>query len=81
MTVKVILYTGSHCPLCQKAKTLLYPVLIEYKATLEEVNIASTESLQKAYGLRIPVVKMPDGEEKGWPFTVGQVRNLLARQT
>ena len=81
MPIKVILYTGSHCPLCDQAKSLLYPVLGEYNATLEEVNVSATDSLQQAYGLRIPVIKMPGGQEKGWPFSVGQVRKLLAAQT
>ena len=27
--------------------------------------------LYEKYGIRIPVVVLPDGREKGWPFTSG----------
>ena len=78
MSIKVVLYTGSHCHLCDQAKALIYPLLTEYMATLQEVNIAGDPELQATYGTRIPVIQFPDGEEKGWPFTAGQVRKMFA---
>ena len=33
------LYSGTHCPLCDQAKALLYPVLQEKGWRLHEVNI------------------------------------------
>lgn len=71
------LYSGPHCHLCEQAKALLYPVLHEEGWQLHEVNIATDEHLQSLYGIRIPVVVTPDGREKGWPFSAGQVRRLL----
>jgi hypothetical protein len=45
---------------------------------LVEVSIAEDDSLTEAYGLRIPVVAMPNGDEKGWPFTAFQIERMLA---
>ena len=72
------LYSGPHCHLCEQAKTLLYPLLQEAGWQLREVNIATDAQLQSLYGVRIPVVVSPDGREKGWPFSAGQIRRLLA---
>ncbi|WP_461482000.1 glutaredoxin family protein [Porticoccus sp.] len=71
------LYTGPNCPLCDQAKALLYPLLQEAGWQLREVNIAADEHLQSLYGIRIPVVVNPNGAEKGWPFSAGQIRRLL----
>ncbi len=76
------LYTGPHCCLCDQAKTVIYsviqePVMQEMGWRLEEVNIAEDESLQGKYAVRIPVIVLPDGQEKGWPFTAGQVKRLI----
>jgi hypothetical protein len=42
-----------------------------------EVNIQESEDLKQRYGTRIPVVALPDGREKGWPFTAAQIVRLL----
>ena len=84
------LYTGPNCHLCEQARSLIYSVLqsTEFQGTdwvLQEVNISDSsneidgdsKSLKERYGLRIPVIVTPDGAEKGWPFTAGQVKRLL----
>ena len=71
------LYVGEGCHLCDQARHLLQPVIAELSWTLEEISIVGDETLVATYGLRIPVVKTPAGEEKGWPFTVGQIKRLL----
>ena len=38
----------------------------------------ATSTLQEKYGLRIPVVALPNGHEKGWPFTAAQIMRLLS---
>lgn len=72
------LYSGPHCPLCDRAKALLYPVLQENGWRLHEVNIHEDEVLTAKYGIRIPVIVTPGGREKEWPFTAGQVRRLIS---
>jgi len=79
MDKTLTLYTGAHCHLCDQAKALLYPLLQEAGWQLQEVSITGDEHLQSLYGVRIPVVATPNGHEKGWPFTAGQIRRLLAK--
>ncbi|MBL4567246.1 MAG: glutaredoxin family protein [Porticoccus sp.] len=77
MSQILTLYTGPHCHLCEQAKSLIYPVLEGTDWRLQEVNIADAEELREKYGVRIPVIVTPEGQEKGWPFTVGQVKRLI----
>ena len=44
---------------------------------LREVNVVADVALHERYGLRIPVLLLPDGREKGWPFTAAQISRLL----
>ncbi len=74
---QVTLYTGPNCHLCEQAKVLLYPLLMERGLRLIEVNIKTDAELQEKYGIRIPVVALANGEEKGWPFTAAQIGRLL----
>ena len=74
---QVTLYTGPNCHLCEQAKAVLYPLLTERELRLVEVNIQTVAELQEKYGVRIPVVALSNGEEKGWPFTAAQIGRLL----
>jgi len=74
---QLILFTGPNCHLCEQAKTILYPLLTEKGWVLLEVNIQDDEALKEKYGIRIPVVVLPNGDEKGWPFTAAQIGRLL----
>ena len=78
MEKTLILYSGPHCHLCGQAKAIIYPLLAEYGWRLNEIDIQSDEQLRERYGIRIPVVVLPSGEEKGWPFSKGQVARMLA---
>jgi len=71
------LYTGPNCHLCDQAKSLIYSVLQGTDWVLQEINITDDEDLKERYGIRIPVMAVPDGREKGWPFTQGQVKQLI----
>ena len=44
---------------------------------LIEINIQTDIDLQEKYAIRIPVVALANGEEKGWPFTAAQIGRLL----
>ena len=74
---QVTLYTGPNCHLCEQAKAVLYPLLTGRGLCLVEVNIQTDAELQEKYGVRIPVVALANGEEKGWPFTAAQIGRLL----
>lgn len=72
------LYTAHNCHLCEVAEDLLQPLLEQQQLVLRKIDIAADEDLKAAYGLRIPVIVLPNGVEKGWPFTATQVKGLLA---
>lgn len=79
---QLILYSGSLCHLCDQAKQIIYSVLPAGVA-LREINISGDASLEARYALRIPVLAIIDHNgqivaEKGWPFSCGQVKRLLA---
>ena len=81
MKPRFTLYTGSHCPLCEKARDLVLPLLPSGQR-LVEVNVESDPALYAAYGMRIPVFAVVTEEgatvaEKGWPFTPGQVKRMV----
>ena len=72
------LYTAHDCHLCEVAEDLLQPLIEQQHLVLRKVDIGADADLKAAYGLRIPVVVLPNGVEKGWPFTATQVKRLLA---
>jgi len=72
----IYFYTTSACHLCDKAEALLWP-LVEPHMNLHKIDIADSESLVGAYGLRIPLL-VCDGRELGWPFDQEQLADFLA---
>lgn len=72
----ITLYTGAGCHLCEQARDILDAVVGPEAYTV--VNISDDEALMAEYGIRIPVVKNARGEEKGWPFSIGQIKRLVA---
>jgi hypothetical protein len=82
MATRPVLYTAPLCHLCDQARQVVYGVLPS-AASIEEVDIHSDPALKDNYGLRIPVFAILDDRgqviaEKGWPFTAGQLRRLVA---
>jgi glutaredoxin len=67
MQTTITLLTRNSCPLCDKAKVTLLELKEEWKFTLEEIDIESSDELTERYGLMIPVVHI-DGEEVGFGF-------------
>ena len=47
------------------------------RGRLIEVDINTDAGLREVYGIRILVVALPNGEEKGWPFTAAQIARML----
>ena len=71
------LFTTLGCHLCELAEEEIMP-LVEHGLLVELVDIADSEALFEAYGLRIPVLRRVDtGAELGWPFDTGQVVSFL----
>ncbi|MFK3796983.1 MULTISPECIES: glutaredoxin family protein [unclassified Pseudomonas] len=71
------LFSTVGCHLCEVAEAELMP-LVEHGLLIELVDIAQSEALADAYGLRIPVLRRTDtGAELDWPFDTGQVVTFL----
>lgn len=76
MMTPLILYSTTHCHLCELAHTLLLTLADEY--TLEIIDIAEDETLLERYGLSIPVLHRQDTKaELNWPFAVDNIRDFL----
>lgn len=72
------LYTGADCHLCEQAEAIVAPLAAARGLTLIKVDISSEPTLFERYRTTIPVLSV-NTEEKGWPFTAGQVARLLER--
>lgn len=73
----VVLYTGAGCHLCEQARAIAEPVAMQAGWSVVLVSITGDAELVAAYGVRIPVLRAPDGRELGWPFSPGKVRRWL----
>jgi Glutaredoxin-like domain (DUF836) len=71
-----ILFGTSACHLCELAEDLL---LSRSELVFEKVDISESDQLFERYGVRIPVLKAPDGTELGWPFDGGQLDTFLGQ--
>ena len=63
----LILYGREHCHLCELAQALLQAA----DTTFQLIDIDADPELGARYGLRIPVLRHPDGREMDWPFPDG----------
>ena len=62
MPSRVIVYTRAGCGLCREALEVIQRVRSRTPFDLEEVDIGGDDDLERAYGIRIPVVVV-DGVE------------------
>lgn len=63
LTMRVILYSRAGCHLCDAARETLMAERSRSPFDLMEVDVAGDDDLERAYGIRIPVVVI-DGEER-----------------
>lgn len=78
--MKVYLYSTVGCHLCEQAKVILWPLLLQYQFRLVEVDIADSDEMIEQYGTRIPVLHVKDpASELSWPFTAQDVDKLFTR--
>ncbi|TKB50427.1 glutaredoxin family protein [Ferrimonas sediminicola] len=68
-----ILYHTDGCHLCDQAAQLLDRLGGGYR----RIDIVDSEELVERYGVRIPVVRRPDGAEQGWPFDLAELQRFL----
>lgn len=79
-TPPILLYTTAGCHLCEQAEAILEPVARCNQLIWQPVDIASSEALVEAYGIRIPVIKVEGAaEDIGWPFDESALLDYLSR--
>ncbi|MAR92252.1 MAG: glutaredoxin family protein [Pseudomonadota bacterium] len=77
MKQTLIFYTTAGCHLCELARAIWQTHLDPEYCAVQEVDIATDDTLIERYGTRIPVLRRQrDGRELNWPFTVDEVVDL-----
>ena len=72
------LYGTSACHLCEIAEQMLAAEARAGRVSaVEQVDISDSEELFKRYGVRIPVLRHPDGRELDWPFKPEELAAFL----
>lgn len=66
------------CHLCDQAEALLRQAQAARHVEWRYVDIALDEALVEKYGLRIPVLLAPGGQELGWPFSLLDIVRFAA---
>jgi glutaredoxin len=74
---EVTLYTRPGCHLCEEAKAAMAPLLREFRASLQEVNIEGDAVLEERYGWDIPVIFIGARKAAKHRVDVAQFRRQL----
>lgn len=78
-SLSILIYSTSHCHLCEQAESLLAFLLSKRKITWAKVEISDDAELLERYGTKIPVLKRIDNNaELAWPFTTTEIEQLLS---
>lgn len=78
MMINLILFSTSHCHLCEQAEALLIKISAEIELDWKSAEITDDSNLYKLYEIKIPVLKRMDtSEEICWPFNENAIRLLL----
>jgi hypothetical protein len=73
---KLTLYSRPECHLCEAFLADLEP-LLPAEVTVETVDVDSSVTLERRYGLRIPVLVAGEEEVSGYPLDQERVRRYL----
>ncbi|HEY9276734.1 MAG TPA: glutaredoxin family protein [Methylotenera sp.] len=75
---QLVLYTTSHCHLCEQALTLLINLKQQYAINWLTKEISEDDDLIEKYGIRIPVIQRVDNQsELNWPFSAEDIVMLI----
>jgi len=71
---QLVLYTTSHCHLCEQAEAMLIHLKSRYEVNWLLQEISDDDVLTEKYGIRIPVIARIDNQaELNWPFTENDI--------
>jgi predicted DCC family thiol-disulfide oxidoreductase YuxK len=75
---QLVLYTTSHCHLCEQALELLIRLKEQYAINWITKEISDDDDLIEKYGIRIPVIQRIDNQsELNWPFSENDIVILI----
>ena len=75
---QLVLYTTSHCHLCEQALALLISLKEVYPIHWLTKEISDDDNLIEKYGIRIPVIQRIDNQsELNWPFSADDIVMLI----
>jgi glutaredoxin len=75
---QLVLYTTSHCHLCEQALELLIRLKEQYAINWITKEISDDDDLIEKYGIRIPVIQRIDNQsELNWPFSENDIVMLI----
>ena len=78
--VQLVLYTTSHCHLCEAAEALLINLTKQYDISWMPIEITDDDNLIEKYGIKIPVIKRIDNNaEIYWPFSTKEIISLITK--
>ena len=78
-TANFILYGTSACHLCELAEEMIAALRTAgCEISVAKVDISDSDELMLSYGVRIPVLRHPNGRELGWPFSAEQLLAFCA---
>lgn len=75
---QLVLYTTSHCHLCEQALELLIRLKEQHAINWITKEISDDDDLIEKYGIRIPVIQRIDNQsELNWPFSENDIVMLI----
>jgi len=75
---QLVLYTTSHCHLCEQALELLIKLKEQQPIQWLAKEISGDDDLIEKYGIRIPVIQRVDNQsELNWPFSEDDIMMLI----
>ena len=76
--MRVVLFGTPACHLCEIAEEMLAREQAGGRLEdIDKVDISADDTRFERYGVRIPVVRRPDGRELDWPFDQEALRCFL----
>lgn len=78
MKINLILYSTSHCHLCEQAELMLHKLVESHNLEWNVAEITDDANLLNLYEVRIPVLKRLDNDiELNWPFNIDDISQFI----
>lgn len=77
MTARVVLYSKPGCHLCDDARSVIEQVCAEVGETYEDIDISTSEELQRRFGEEIPVTFVDGRQHDFWRVDRDRLRAAL----